>query len=146
LPIICLKYVGVFPWKQWAKLYSYRIPEITELRSINDEYFAKNIHNNFISDVLRQIIVKIDEVEITIPPDDMVDGTIERDYIHIDDFYSACEKVLHRLNVDGESIVYNIGSGKKYCENEVIKAMKGWFGVHAKTREILIKDNVATRE
>ena len=122
-----------------------RIPEITGLSSINDEYFAKNMHDNFISDVLRQITGKIDEVEVTISPDDTVDGTIERDYVHVDDFCSVCEKVLQKLNADGERIVYNVGSGKKYSENEVIKIMEGAFGVHVKTREVPIKDNIASR-
>ena len=38
------------------------------------------MHDNFASDVLRQITGKIDEVEITILPDDTLDGTIDREY------------------------------------------------------------------
>ena len=120
-----------------------RIPEITGLSSIQDEYFTKNIHNNFVSNVLWQITGKIDDVEITISQDDTVDGTIERDYIRVRDFYSACEKVLQKLNTDGEHIVYNIGSRKKYSENEVIKAMENAFAVYVKTREVPIENNVA---
>ncbi len=46
------------------------------------------------------------------------DGSIEKDYLHVDDLISACEKVI-RHSCQKRYVAYNVGSGKGYSINTI---------------------------
>ena len=52
------------------------------------------------------------------------DGNVVRDYIHITDIVNAFIKIM---NYDGESKIYNIGSGIGHSVNEIIKTFEEIF-------------------
>jgi UDP-glucose 4-epimerase len=49
------------------------------------------------------------------------DGTCVRDYVHVSDLADAHILALERLRQDGESAVYNLGSGHGYSVKQVIE-------------------------
>jgi UDP-glucose 4-epimerase len=51
------------------------------------------------------------------------DGTCIRDYIHVDDLAEAHLLALERLE-DGQALRYNLGIGRGYSVNEVIRAVE----------------------
>lgn len=57
------------------------------------------------------------------------DGTIARDYFHIDDLVSAFLKVIKEPPI---SRIYNIGSGKPQTLNEIISAISRITGIEPK--------------
>lgn len=52
------------------------------------------------------------------------DGTCIRDYIHVDDLCSAHLQALQALFSENGSRIYNLGTGKGYSVQEVIKAVQ----------------------
>src|ERR1051325_7479481 len=63
------------------------------------------------------------------------DGTIRRDYIHVDDVVSA---VLRSVPYQGKERVFNIGSGRSVSLNELIELIRQRLGT-----EIVVKYNPA---
>jgi UDP-glucose 4-epimerase len=112
-----------------------RASNVTGLSDVENEYFVKNVGTGLIPTILDQIIGKIDAVPIFGTSYDTLDRTPERDYIHVDDFCSACVNVLSKLAVRGEGMAYNIGSGRKYSVKEVIAEAEKIFGVKISTKD-----------
>jgi UDP-glucose 4-epimerase len=52
------------------------------------------------------------------------DGTAMRDYIHVLDLVEAHILALHKMQKDGLSAIYNVGTGKGYTNREVIEMVK----------------------
>lgn len=66
---------------------------------------------------------------------DTKDGTCVRDYIHIEDLVDAHIKAMEYLLNDGQSDVFNLGSGDGYTIYEMLEAAEKVVG-HAIKREI----------
>lgn len=103
--------------------------EVTGLSDLEHPFFVNNLSDGRIAQIVRYICGKVTNIEMDILTDQTVDGSIERDYIHVDDFCEACMNVLPMLVVNGESFVYNIGMGNKYSMKEVIRMAEESFGV-----------------
>jgi UDP-glucose-4-epimerase GalE len=52
------------------------------------------------------------------------DGTAVRDYIHVSDLAVAHVKALQRLQAGGDSMVFNLGTGRGYSVREVIDTVQ----------------------
>lgn len=74
---------------------------------------------NVISKALKNEIVTIFGNDYETP-----DGTCVRDYIHVLDLVEVHAIGLDKLNSGAESNIYNIGIGKGYSNNEVIKMIE----------------------
>ncbi|MDR1528542.1 MAG: NAD-dependent epimerase/dehydratase family protein [Puniceicoccales bacterium] len=112
-----------------------RASNITGMGEVENEYFIQNLGTGLIPNLLRYILGQMDAVNILGTSHDTIDLTAERDYIHVDDFCSACVNVIPKLSIRGEGMAYNIGSGKKYSVREVIAMVEQLFGVAIKTTE-----------
>ncbi|MDR1433071.1 MAG: NAD-dependent epimerase/dehydratase family protein [Puniceicoccales bacterium] len=110
-----------------------RASNIAGMSEMESEYFTKNIGEGLIPNIMNQIFGKIDAVSIFGTPFGTLDNTAERDYVHVDDFCTACANVIPKLVAKGEGMSYNIGSGKKYSVREVIAVAEKVFGVQIKT-------------
>jgi UDP-glucose 4-epimerase len=106
-----------------------RASNIIGLSENESEYFVKNMGVGLIPNVMNQIMGRLDAVQIFGMSYDTIDHTAERDYIHVDDFCSACAGVIPKLAVRGEGMAYNVGSGRKYSVREVIETAEEIFGV-----------------
>lgn len=62
------------------------------------------------------------------------DGTCIRDYIHLEDLGRAHILALERLLSGGETCCYNVGNGKGYSVQEVVRAVEAVTGIPATTR------------
>jgi UDP-glucose 4-epimerase len=121
-----------------AKGLSYaivRASNIAGLGEIERDYFVQNIGHGLIPSIIGQILGKTDVVNVFGTNHDTVDGTAERDYVHIDDFCDACATVAAKPAAGGEGICYNVGSGKKYSVKEVVAAAEKIFGVKIATAD-----------
>ncbi|MDR1457640.1 MAG: NAD-dependent epimerase/dehydratase family protein [Puniceicoccales bacterium] len=112
-----------------------RASNITGMGEVENEYFIQNLGTGLIPNLLRYILGQIDAVNIFGTSHDSIDLTAERDYIHVDDFCSACANVIPKLSVHGEGMAYNVGSGKKYSVREVVTTVEQLFGLTIKTVE-----------
>ncbi|MDR2776446.1 MAG: NAD-dependent epimerase/dehydratase family protein [Puniceicoccales bacterium] len=112
-----------------------RASNITGMSEVENEYFIQNLGTGLIPNLLRYILGQIDSVNIFGTSHETIDLTAERDYIHVDDFCSACVNVIPKLSVRGEGMAYNVGSGKKYSVREVITTVEQLFGIKIKTAE-----------
>jgi UDP-glucose-4-epimerase GalE len=63
----------------------------------------------------------IDKIEVYGTDYQTADGTAVRDYIHVDDLAAAHILSLEYLDVQGNSNVFNLGTGKGFGVNEIIK-------------------------
>lgn len=68
--------------------------------------------------------LKNEEVHIFGNDYDTEDGTCVRDYIHVLDLVEAHAIALDKLSFGSKSNIYNIGIGKGYSNNEVIKMVE----------------------
>ncbi|MCB0742381.1 MAG: UDP-glucose 4-epimerase GalE [Ignavibacteriae bacterium] len=66
------------------------------------------------------------------------DGTCVRDYIHINDLGDAHLRALEYLNKNGESDIFNLGTGDGYSVNEIIETAE-------KITNLKIKKEIAPR-
>ncbi|MDR1233278.1 MAG: GDP-mannose 4,6-dehydratase, partial [Puniceicoccales bacterium] len=112
-----------------------RASNITGMGEVENEYFIQNLGTGLIPNLLRYVLGQIDAVNIFGTSYDTIDLTAERDYIHVDDFCSACVNVIPKLSVRGEGMAYNVGSGKKHSVREVITTVEQLFGTTIKTAE-----------
>ncbi|MDR1401702.1 MAG: NAD-dependent epimerase/dehydratase family protein [Puniceicoccales bacterium] len=113
-----------------------RVSNVAGMSEMENEFFTENIEGSrLVTNVMKQILGKVDAVNIFGTSYNTLDNTAERDYIHIDDFCTACANVLPKLAVRGEGMAYNIGSGKKYSVREVIETAGKVFGVKINTVE-----------
>lgn len=119
--------------------------EITGLSDVEHPFFVDNLSKGCIAQIMRYICGKVSQLELNILTDQTVDGSIERDYIHVDDFCTACMNVLPMLVVNGESFVCNVGMGNKYSMNEVIRMAEETFGVSIDIPHSTIADDIAPR-
>ena len=74
--------------------------------------------------VLDVALKKRDRIYIYGDDYDTKDGTCIRDYVHVLDLASAHIMALNKLNLDGVSGVYNIGSGVGFSVKEVIETAR----------------------
>ena len=122
-----------------------RCAEITGLSEVEYPFFVDNLSKGRIAQIVRYICGKVSQIELNVLTDQTVDGSIERDYVHIDDFCTACMNILPMLVVNGESFVYNVGMGNKYSMKEVIMMAEETFGVSIDIPYSPIADDVAPR-
>ncbi|MDR3144512.1 MAG: NAD-dependent epimerase/dehydratase family protein [Puniceicoccales bacterium] len=122
-----------------------RASNIAGMSEMESEYFVKHPGSGLIPSIVKQITGEIDAVDIFGVTYDTIDSTAERDYVHVDDFCSACANVIPKLLVKGEGVSYNIGSGKKYSVKEVISCAEEIFGVKIKTKDGLQRVGDASR-
>jgi UDP-glucose 4-epimerase len=122
-----------------------RAPEVVGMSEIENEYFVENLGDGLVSDILSYVIGRNDTVNICGTSYDTIDGTAERDFLHVDDFCGACVNILPKLMVRGEGMRYNVGSGKKYSAREVVAVAEKVFGVSIKTTDIPAKPGEPAR-
>ncbi len=83
------------------------------------------------------------------------DGTCIRDYIHVNDLADAHIKALEYLRNNGQSTVFNLGTGNGYSVNEIIDTARKISGVNITAEVVgrrpgdpaeLVADNKKARE
>ncbi|MDR1413879.1 MAG: NAD-dependent epimerase/dehydratase family protein [Puniceicoccales bacterium] len=123
-----------------------RMSTATGMSEMESEYFIQNVGGSrLVSNIIDQILGKIDTVQIFGTSLGTLDNTPERDYVHVDDFCSACANVIPKLAVRGEGMVYNIGSGRKYSVREVMETAEKIFGVKINWKESMPLAGEASR-
>jgi UDP-glucose 4-epimerase len=70
--------------------------------------------------VLKVALGKLDKIDVFGDDYDTPDGTCVRDYVHVKDLARAHVLALKRLEKNGASTMYNLGSSKGYSVKEVI--------------------------
>jgi UDP-glucose 4-epimerase len=112
-----------------------RASNVTGMSEVENDHFVKNLGEGLIPTILRQITGQIGAVDVFGTNYHTVDGTAERDYIHVDDLCNACACVIPKMWEKGYGMAFNVGSGRKYSVREVISIAESIFGVKVSTED-----------
>lgn len=110
-----------------------RLANVIGLSENENEYWVQKRCEGLIHSILDYFLGDRPHVEIYGTSYATVDGTPERDYIHVDDACDACIGALDALWGYEDHLEFNIGMGRKYSVKDVIQAMEKLFGKKIET-------------
>lgn len=122
-----------------------RAPNLAGLSENEDPYFVENFGTGLIPAIMECALGWRDHLDIYGTTYGTIDGTAERDYLHIDDFCDACVNVLPHLEVRREKQIFNVGLGKAHSVKEVIACAEEVIGKKIKTTDLLAREGDPSR-